>query len=88
MVSTKKKIPSPSLENRLFQLEEKISQKGIHLHYDLLEAAGLKLKDGMCKMSGEYHLFVDRRKSIPDRIDVLQEFLDRPFPEDIPQNNG
>ena len=56
----------------------------IRVHYDLLEAAGLKLKGGMCKVNGERHIFVDRRKSIADRIEILRDLLNYPLPRDIP----
>ncbi|MCP4680735.1 MAG: hypothetical protein GY864_00195 [Desulfobacterales bacterium] len=84
--SKKKKAPSLSLQNRLSGLEEKAAQKGIHIHYDLLEAAGLKLKGGICKINGEYHLFIDRRKLAAEKIDILDEYVNSPLPEDIPQN--
>ena len=87
MKSTKKKkTPTPALQNRLSELEQKAVQRGIHIHYDRLEAAGLKLKGGICKVNGEYHIFVDRRKSTADRINFLKDFLDHPLPEDVPEN--
>ncbi|MEE9418855.1 MAG: hypothetical protein V3W43_05225 [Desulfatiglandaceae bacterium] len=86
MKSTKKKGgDSPELKDRLSELEQKLVQRGIHLHYDLLEAAGLKLKDGICQIRGEYHLFVDRRKSSADKIEILQDYLNHPLPDDIPK---
>ncbi len=81
----KKKVPS-ALQKKLTELEEQLTQKGLQVHYDLLEAAGLKLKGGICKIMGEYHLFIDRRKSAADKIEILQEHIDQPFPEDIPEN--
>jgi hypothetical protein len=83
-LETKKLVPPSSLQDRLSELEEQAAQMQIHVHYDLLEAAGLKLKGGICKINGEYHLFVDRRKSIADKIDILQDHLDHVNPEDIP----
>ena len=83
-LETKKQVPPSSLKDRLSELEEKAAQRQIHVHYDLLEAAGLKLKGGICKINGECHLFVDRRKSIADKIDILQDHLDHSNPEDIP----
>ena len=85
-LSKKKKPPSPALQNRLSELEEKADQRGIHIHYDLLEAAGLKLKGGICKINGEYHIFVDKKKSLADRIDFLRDYLDNPLPDDIPNH--
>jgi len=82
-VEKKERLSSSSLEDRLSDLEEEAAQRQIHVHYDLLEAAGLKLKGGICKINGEYHLFIDRRKSIADKIDILQDHLDHTNPEDI-----
>ena len=82
----KKKVPSPALLSSLVELEEKAARKGIHIHYDLLEAAGLKLKDGICKINGEYHIFIDKRKSASEKIDILKDHLERPLPKDIPSN--
>lgn len=85
MKSAKKKKTSPGLQIRLSELEEKAAKRGIHIHYDLLEAAGLKLKGGMCKLNGEYHIFLDRRKSTDEKISLLQDCLNQPLPEDIPE---
>jgi len=84
--SKKKKGTSLALQEKLSELEGKAAQKGIQIHYDLLEAAGLKLKDGICKIRGEYHLFINKRKSIPDKIETLQDYVDQPLPKDIPEN--
>ena len=81
----KKKTPTPALQARLSQLEDQAAGKGIQVHYDLLEAAGLKLQGGMCKINGEYHIFIDKRKPMEDQIDLLHNCLERPFPDDIPQ---
>ena len=75
------------LENRLAELEKKVLQKGIHVHYDRLEAAGLKLKGGLCKIKGEYHIFVDKRKSTAEKISILLDCVDQPFPEEPSQND-
>ncbi len=87
MKSARKKKGSPALQKKLSQLEDKAANKGIQVHFDLLEAAGLKLKGGICKIMGEFHLFIDRRKSIRDKIEDLQAFIDKPLPEDVPDND-
>ena len=85
--SKKKQVPSRALQDKLSEQEEKAAQKGIQIHYDLLEAAGLKLKGGLCKIRGEYHLFIDRRKSAADKIEIIQDYTDYPLPENIPEND-
>jgi hypothetical protein len=78
------KSPSPALQDRLAELEDTASKKGIQVHYDRLEAAGLKLKGGICSVKGDYHIFVDKRKSTADKIDCLQNHLSNPIPKDTP----
>jgi hypothetical protein len=62
MKSIKRKKISLGKRDRLSNLEDQVAKKGVHIHYDVLEAAGLKLKGGICKINGEYHLFV-----VPER---------------------
>ena len=76
--------PSPALQDRLAELEDTASKKGIQVHYDRLEAAGLKLKGGICSVKGDYHIFVDKRKSTADKIDFLENHLNNPIPDDTP----
>lgn len=78
----RKKASSGDLQDRLAELEEKASQMGIYVHYDLLEAAGLKLKGGLCRIKGEYHLFLDRRTSLADKINILKDHLNRPISDE------
>jgi hypothetical protein len=77
-----KRTRRKKIKNKLSELEERAAQKGVHIHYDLLEAAGLKLNGGICKINGEYHIFIDRRKSTSDKIDILQNCLNHVSPED------
>jgi len=81
----KKAHKSPALLKRLVELENMAAEQRIQIHYDRLEAAGLKLKGGICSIKGEYHIFVDRRKSTEDIIDFLQDYLTQPLPRDVPQ---
>jgi hypothetical protein len=79
-IKTAKK-PSPTLQNRLEELEAKAGDLGIAIHYDRLEAAGLKLKEGLCRVRGEYHIYIEKRKATSEKIRSLIELLDRPLPE-------
>ena len=83
--ATKKRATPPAIQNQLSDLEEKAAQMGIHVHYDVLEAAGLRLKGGICKIKEEYHIFIDKRKSTAEKIDILQDSINNPLPEDVPE---
>jgi hypothetical protein len=80
-------------EARLKELEKRIKGRGVSLGYERLQYAGLMLKSGLCWFKGRYYLFVDRRKKLRDRIEMLEGALEeldrlaaegrleRPFPE-------
>jgi hypothetical protein len=73
----KGKTPSPALLQELTALESAAAARGIHVHYDRLEAAGLKLNGGLCALNGEYHLYIEKRKSVADKIEFLKTQLEK-----------
>ena len=75
MKKAKKSSNTDALQVRLTELEERAAKREIHVHYDLLEAAGLKLKDGICKINGEVHIFIEKRKSLAEKIEILEACL-------------
>ena len=83
--ATKKKKKPSQKETTLRELEKKVTQKGIQIHYDKLETAGLKLKGGLCKLRGQIHLYIDRRKSLEEKIAILTECYMEPLP-DLPES--
>jgi len=78
----RKSASTGTLQARLTELEERAAENNIHVHYDMLEAAGLKLKDGMCKVNGEVHIFIDKRKPNSEKIDIFEHCLDRILQKD------
>lgn len=82
----RKKATAAALQKRLSELEHMAEKRGFHMHYDLLEAAGLKLKGGLCRINGEYHIYIDRRKSISEKVEALSDIIENPLPQDIPTN--
>ncbi|MFO8091268.1 MAG: hypothetical protein R6U13_15630 [Desulfatiglandaceae bacterium] len=71
---SKAKIPA-HLAARLNELESRAAEIGLEVHYDLMEAAGLKLNGGLCKIQGKPHLFIDRRASAAERIAAIESSL-------------
>lgn len=63
-------------EKRLKELEKEIKSRDVRLGYERLQYAGLVLKSGLCWFKGRYYLFVDRRKKVSERIDLLEGALD------------
>ncbi len=76
----KGKAPSQALLRELASLEDAAEAMGIQVHYDRMEAAGLRLNGGLCALNGEYHLFVEKRKSVVDKIEFIREQLEKPLP--------
>ena len=77
----KGKSPSPILLRELTALESAAATRGIHVHYDRLEAAGLRLNGGLCELNGEYHLYIEKRKSLVDKIEFLKNQLEKTLPD-------
>ncbi len=69
--------PSPILLQKLTALEKAAAARGIHVHYDRLEAAGLRLNSGLCTLNGEHRLYIEKRKSVTDKIEFLENQLER-----------
>ncbi len=61
---------------RLNNLEKEIKGRGVRLAYERLQFAGLRLKSGLCWFRGDYFLFVDRFKTVPERIDLIESALE------------
>jgi hypothetical protein len=78
----KAKIPV-HLVARLNELESRAAEIGLEVHYDLMEAAGLKLNGGLCRIQGKPHLFIDRRASAAERIAAIESSLEQ-IPSEIP----
>jgi hypothetical protein len=57
-------------------LEKKIKNAGVRLGYEKLQFAGLRLRSGLCWFKGDYYLFVDRHKSLAERIELLRNALE------------
>jgi len=86
-------------EQRLKVLEKEIKARDVRLGYERLQYAGLMLKSGLCWFKGRYYLFVDRRKKVTERIDLLEGALDeldrlaiegrldRPFSDEEPSQS-
>ena len=72
----KHKIPAV-MQEQIANFENLAAQKGINIHYDILEAAGFKLKGGICNVNGELHIFIDRRLPPSERIESLKEHLEK-----------
>ena len=72
----KPKIPA-AIQEQITNFENLAAQKGINVHYDILEAAGFKLKGGSCNVNGELHIFIDRRLPPFERIESLKEHLEK-----------
>ncbi len=61
---------------KLQELEREIKSRGVRLGYERLQFAGLRLRSGLCWFRGQYYLFVDRLKTVSERVELLQNALE------------
>lgn len=63
-------------ESELFQELQKIaSQHGITVSIVNLKKYSYAIQSGMCKVEGEYRIFIDRHLHLSEKIDVLIDAL-------------
>ncbi len=68
--------PKLSGKKLLAHLEDQVRGRDVHLAYEKLQFAGLKLNSGLCWFKGRYYLFVDRYKKVGERVELLKAALD------------
>jgi len=63
-------------ESELFQELQKIAtQHGITVSIVNLKKYSYAIQSGMCKVEGEYRIFIDRHLHLSEKIDVLMDAL-------------
>jgi hypothetical protein len=58
-------------EEILKELEEIAEQIPLHIHYEEMKAFEFHVQDGGCKVRGEPHVFIDRRRPAREKISIL-----------------
>lgn len=58
-------------ENLLQQLEELAERLSIKVTYDSLKEGSINTRGGLCKVSGNYRILVDKRLTAKEKIDVI-----------------
>ena len=58
-------------ENILQQLEEIAERLSIRITYDSLKEGSINTRGGLCKVSGDYRILVDKRLTAKEKIDVI-----------------
>jgi len=56
-------------------MEETAQRLGITIRYERLEGTVIPPKDGICKVKGEDLLFIDRRRTVKEKIRILAEAI-------------
>lgn len=59
----------------LQKLEEIAEQIQLRVHYEEMKAFEFNVQDGGCKIKGENHVFIDRKQSTREKIEVLSKEL-------------
>jgi hypothetical protein len=62
-------------EETLGALEEVAERISVRIHYEEMKEDGFLVQDGYCRVKGESHIYIDRNRSIKEKIHVLANEL-------------
>jgi hypothetical protein len=60
-------------ERLLSFLEETCRRLGVSVRYERLEGADTLIQDGLCRIKGQSFLFIDRRRTVREKVYILAE---------------
>jgi hypothetical protein len=64
-------------ERLLSLLEEACHRLGISVRYERLEGGDCSIADGFCRIKGQSFVFIDRRRTVREKICILREVVGR-----------
>ena len=64
-------------EQILKALEEVAERLSVRVHYEDMKAFEFHVQDGSCKLKGEAHIYIDRKRPTKERIHILSSELRR-----------
>ena len=67
-------MKSEDILKRLEEIAEKIH---IHVHYEDMKAFEFRVRDGSCTLKGEYHVYIDRKRPLKEKIEILARELSK-----------
>ena len=70
-------------EEILKALEEVAERLSVRIHYEEMKEDGFHVQDGYCRVKGESHIYIDRKRSIKEKTHVLANELKRFNLDDI-----
>jgi len=70
-------------EQILQALEEVAEKLSVHVHYEEMKAFEFRVKDGFCEWKGESHIYIDRKRPLKEKINILSSELKKFDLDDI-----
>jgi hypothetical protein len=64
-------------ERLLSLLEEACRRLGISVRYERLEGGDWAISDGFCRIKGQSYVFIDRRRTVREKICILKDVVGR-----------
>jgi hypothetical protein len=64
-------------ERLLSLLEDTCLRLGVSVRYERLEGTDTPIQDGFCRIKGQDFVFIDRRRTVGEKIRVLVEAVGR-----------
>ncbi len=75
MDQTQKKGQKYREEEILQALEQVAERLSVHVHYEDMKAFEFRIQDGICTIKGEAHIYIDRKRPVHEKIQVLSHEL-------------
>lgn len=70
--------------DRLYQELKDLSERmGVEVSEQNFRATGIKARSGYCIVKGKPMYLIDKNKRLPERIQILSEFLGKMISEDV-----
>jgi len=78
MKSRPKKSEAREKDEQILKALEEVAEKlSVCIHYEEMKAFEFRIQDGCCKVEGESHIYIDRKRPVKEKIHILANELDK-----------
>ena len=76
MKATRRKSEKRLRDEQILEALEEVAQKlSVQVHYEDMKAFEFRIRDGGCKLKGESHVYIDRKRPLSEKIHALADEL-------------
>ena len=76
MKSRSKKSEAREKDEQVLKALEDVAERlSVCIHYEEMKAFEFRIQDGHCKVEGESHIYIDRKRPVKEKIHILANEL-------------